>query len=76
MNATAAAKTPRFQTALTFVESLPTDDQAALAEVVAKGVGAKRRRQLVKEIAQARQDCRAGGACRGSESGVMADLRQ
>jgi len=57
-----AVKTSRFQAVLASVESLPTDDQAILAEVVTKRVAAMRRRQLVKEIGQAEMII-AGARC-------------
>ena len=71
-----AAKTSRFQMVLAFVESLPMDDQAMLAEVVTKRVAAKRRRELVKEIGQARHDYRRGKIQRGTAADLMAELRQ
>jgi hypothetical protein len=75
MSATmAAVKISRFQTVLASVESLPTDDQAILAEVVTKRVAAKRRRQLVKEIGEARHDYRRGKVHRGSASDFISQL--
>ena len=68
-------KTSRFQAVLDSVELLPTDDQAMLAEVVAKRVAAKRRRQLVKEIAQSRQDYRRGKVQRGTAADLISQLR-
>jgi hypothetical protein len=61
-----AVKISSFQAVLASVEFLPTDDQAMLAEVVSKRVAAKRRRQLVREIGQARQDYRRGNVHRGT----------
>jgi hypothetical protein len=69
-----AVKTSRFQTVLASVESLPTDDQAILAEVVTKRVAAKRRRHLVKEIAEARHDYRRGKVHRGSAADFISQL--
>jgi len=69
-----AVKTSRFQAVLASVESLPTDDQAILAEVVTKRVAAKRRRQLVKEIGEARQDYRRGKVHRGSAADFISQL--
>jgi hypothetical protein len=75
MSATmAAVKISRFQTVLASVESLPTDDQAILAEVVTKRVAAKRRRQLVKEIGEARHDYRRGKVHRGSAPDFISQL--
>lgn len=75
MSATlSATKTSRFQVILDSIESLTTDDQAILAEVVAKRVAAKRRRQLVKEIEQARRDHRSGKVQRGTAADLMAAL--
>ena len=71
-----AAKTSRFQMVLASVESLPMDDQAMLADVVTKRVAAKRRRELVKEIGQARHDYRRGKIHRGTAADLMAELRQ
>lgn len=70
-----AVKTSRFQAVLASVESLPTDDQAMLAAVVTKRIAAKRRRQLVKEISQARQDYRRGKVQRGSAADFISQLR-
>ena len=70
----AAVKISRFQTVLASVESLPTDDQAILAEVVTKRVAAKRRRQLVKEIAAARHDYRRGKVHRGTAADFISQL--
>ena len=68
-------KISRFQAVLASVESLPTDDQAVLAEVVAKRVAAKRRRQLVREIDQARHDYRRGKVHRGTAADFISQLR-
>jgi hypothetical protein len=77
MSATLTAiKTSRFQAALSLVESLPTDDQAVLAEVVTKRVAAKRRRQLVKDVAQARTDYRRGKVRRGTAADLLGELRR
>ena len=76
MSATlAAVKTSRFQAVLASVESLPTDDQAILADVVTKRVAAKRRRQLVKEIGRARHDYRRGKVQRGTAADFISQLR-
>jgi hypothetical protein len=72
----AAIRTSRFQMVLASVESLPTDDQAILAEVVANRVAAKRRRQLVKQIEQARHDYRQSKVRRGTAADLMAELRR
>ena len=69
-----AVKISRFQAVLASVESLPTDDQAVLAEVVAKRVAAKRRRQLVREIDQARHDYRRGKVHRGTAADFISQL--
>lgn len=71
---TTAVNTSRFQAVLASVESLPTDDQAILAEVVTKRVAAKRRRQLVKEIEQARHDYRRGKVHRGTAADFISQL--
>lgn len=70
-----AVKTSRFQAVLASVESLPTEDQAMLAEVVTKRIAAKRRRQLVKEIGQARQDYHRGKVQRGTAADFISQLR-
>jgi hypothetical protein len=71
----AAVKTSRFQAVLDSVESLPTEDQAMLAEVVTRRVAARRRRQLVKDITQARQDHRRGKVQRGTAADFISQLR-
>jgi len=69
-----AVKTSRFQTILASVESLPMDDQTILAEVVTKRVAARRRRQLVKEIGEARRDYRRGKVHRGTAADFISQL--
>jgi hypothetical protein len=69
-----AVKTSRFQAVLASVESLPTEDQAILAEVVTKRVAAKRRRQLVRDIGQARLDYRRGKVHRGTAADFFSRL--
>jgi hypothetical protein len=69
-----AVTTSRFQAVLASVESLPTDDQAMLAEVVTKRVAARRRRQLTREISQARQDYRRGKVHRGTAADFISEL--
>jgi hypothetical protein len=69
-------KTSRFQRVLASVEALSPEDQAALAEVVTKRASAQRRRQLGKDIAQARQDYHRGKVHRGTAADLMSELRR
>ena len=64
-----------FAEALASVETLPVDDQAALVEVVNKRITAARRREMVREIAEARADYRRGNVKRGSATDLMRELR-
>ena len=73
--AIAAGKTSRFQAVLDAIESLPVTDQAMLAEVVTKRVAAKRRRELVKEIAGARSAHSRGKVSRGTAADFISQLR-
>jgi hypothetical protein len=69
------SKGSRFDRALATVESLPTEDQAMLVEVIAKRVSAKRRQQMVREVAHARKDYQRGRVRRGSAVELMREAR-
>jgi hypothetical protein len=70
-----SAGTAKFADALASVETLPVEDQAALVEVINKRIAAARRREIVREIAEARTDYRRGNIRRGSASDLMRELR-
>ena len=69
------AETAKFADALASVETLPVEDQAALVEVVNKRIAASRRREMVREIAEARADYQRGKVKRGSTAELMRELR-
>lgn len=68
-------KTSKFANALASVETLPVEDQAALVEVVNKRIAASRRREMVREIAEARTDYQRGKVKRSSTAKLMRELR-
>jgi len=70
-----SAETAKFADALASVETLPVEDQAALVEVVNKRIAASRRREMVREIAEARADYQRGKVKRGSTAELMRELR-
>jgi len=70
-----SAETAKFADALASVEALSVDDQAALIEVVNKRITAARRREMLREIAEARADYRRGNVKRGSAADLMRQLR-
>lgn len=65
----------KFADALASVASLAVEDQAVLVEVVSKRIAATRRREMAREIAEARADYRCGNVKRGSASDLMRELR-
>jgi hypothetical protein len=68
-------ETAKFADALASVETLSVEDQAVLVEVVNKRIAATRRREMAREIAEARADYRRGNVKRGSASDLMRELR-
>ena len=69
------SETANFADALAVVETLPVEDQAVLVDVVNKRIAATRRREIVREIADARTDYRRGKVKRGSATLLMHELR-
>jgi len=70
-----SAQAARFADALTSVETLPVEDQAALVEVVNRRIAATRRREMVQEIAEARADYRCGNVKHGSATDLLREFR-
>ena len=70
-----SAETAKFAEALDLVETLPVEDQTALIEVVARRIAATRRREMMREIAEARANYRRGNVKRGSAADLMRELR-
>ena len=68
-------ETANFADALAVIETLPVEDQAVLVDVVNKRIAATRRREIVREIADARADYRRGKVKRGSATLLMRELR-
>ncbi|MDX1953404.1 MAG: hypothetical protein SFY81_14595 [Verrucomicrobiota bacterium] len=70
-----SAETAKFAEALASVATLPLDDQTALVAVVTKRVAAARRREIMREITEARADYQSGAVKRGSAATLMSQLR-
>ena len=71
-----SAEPAKFADALASVETLTMEDQAALVEVVNKRIAVARRKEMVREIAEARAAYLRGNVKRGSASDLMRDLRR
>ena len=67
--------TGKFNEVLATVEKLPVEDQATLVELVNKRIAAARRMEIVREIAEAREEHHRGKTKRGSTRDVMRELR-
>ncbi len=62
------------QQALDIVETLDPEEQAILVNIISKRLNQQRRNDLLKEVAQARQDYQQGNVKRGSVADLMAEL--
>jgi hypothetical protein len=65
----------KFAEALACIDSMPVEDQTALLEIVNKRIASARRREMLREIAEARADYAAGNVKRGSAASLMRELR-
>ena len=66
--------TVSFQQAIEIVESLSLEDQEMLLDVLLKRLAQQRRKILVQEIAEVRQEYAQGNVQFGSVTDLMAEL--
>jgi len=66
----------KFADALAAVENFPVEDQAALVEVLNKGLTSARRQQMAQEFVDARAAYRQGRVKRGSAADLVRELRR
>jgi len=64
-----------FQKALDMVETLPTDQQSDLADIVRRRLAERRRDEIAAGIREAKADYRAGKVKKGTVADLMRDLR-
>jgi hypothetical protein len=69
-----ATKTSQFQQALEAVEALSLEDQAMLLDILQNRLRQQRRNELLKEVAEVRQEYAEGNVKFGSVADVMAEL--
>jgi hypothetical protein len=69
-----ALKTSLFQEALTAIEALSLDDQAALIDVLNNRLKLRQRQQVVKEVREVQQEYREGKFKSGSVDDFLAEL--
>lgn len=67
-------KITTLQQALDVVEALDPEEQAILVNVISKRLSQQRPNELLKEVAQARDDYQQGNVKRGSVADLMAEL--
>lgn len=63
-----------FQSAIEQVERLPVDDQMLLIEIIRQRLIQHRRRELVTQVAEAREAYRAGDVHSGAVDDLWRDL--
>jgi len=64
-----------FQKALETIETLPSEQQADLVEIVRRRLAQHRRDEIAASIREAKADHRAGKVKRGTVADLMRDLR-
>jgi hypothetical protein len=69
-----ALKTSLFQEALTAIDALSLDDQAALIDVLNNRLKLRQRQQVVKEVREVQQEYREGKFKSGSIDDFLAEL--
>ena len=69
-----ALKTSLFQEALTAIDALSLDDQAALINVLNNRLKLRQRQQVVKEVREVQQEYREGKFKSGSVDDFLAEL--
>ncbi|MBC8333344.1 MAG: hypothetical protein H8E28_15290 [Anaerolineae bacterium] len=67
-------QTSSFQEVIESVEELPPDDQMLLVDIIRQRLIEVRRRNLVAEVAEARQAYQTGDAYRGSVDDLVKEL--
>ncbi|MDB9510273.1 hypothetical protein PN499_03500 [Kamptonema animale CS-326] len=67
-------KISQFQQALEAVEALSLEDQSMLLDILHKRLRQQRRNELLKEVAEVRQDYAQGNIKFGSIADFMAEL--
>lgn len=67
-------KISQFQQALEAVEALSLEDQSMLLDILHKSLRQQRRNELLKEVAEVRQDYAQGNVKFGSIADFMAEL--
>ena len=67
-------KISQFQQALEAVEALSLEDQSMLLDILHKRLCQQRRNELLKEVAEVRQDYAQGNVKFGSIADFMAEL--
>ncbi|NJP10275.1 MAG: hypothetical protein HC866_13025 [Leptolyngbyaceae cyanobacterium RU_5_1] len=71
---TDALHTSQFQQAIEVVEALPLEEQQLLLEIFLKRLQQQRRRQLLEEVQEIRQDVTEGTIKYGSAKDFLAEL--
>ena len=69
-----ALKTSLFQDALTAIDALSLDDQAALIDVLNNRLKLRQRQQVIKEVQEVQQEYREGKFKSGSVDDFLAEL--
>jgi len=65
---------PRFQTVIETVETLPPDDQLLLIEIIRQRLIQYRRKELITEVAEARQSYSHGDVQRGTTDDLLEEI--
>lgn len=68
-------KQSRFQKALDVVETLPSDQQMDLVDVIRRRRAEELRDEIAQNIREAKSDCRAGKVKKGTVADLMKALR-
>ena len=68
-------KQSQFQKALDVIETLPSDQQSDLVEVIRRRLAENRRDEIAASICEAKADYRAGKVKKGTVADLMRDLR-
>jgi hypothetical protein len=65
-----------FQVLIDEIESLSLDEQEMLIEIIHQHLMQKRRDELAKDIAEAREDYQKGNVLRGTVADIMKELNK
>jgi homoserine kinase len=66
----------QFQEVIESIEALPRDDQEILVEIIRHRLIQERRKELIKEVAEARQAYQSGDVQRGTVDDLMKELTE